>query len=108
MRGKSSKFRSSSQRTPRRPGTQADSKTNLPRLIEQDAPLQNHNLLVLMYGSFQSEMMPQERQGVGSWLKERIQKHGLPSLVRFGSHRRAQVFSRTQFQAWLEPLVAES
>lgn len=61
-----------------------------------------------MYGSFQSEMGPQERQGVGSWLKERIQKHGLPSLVRFGSHRRAQVFSRTQFQAWLEPLAAES
>lgn len=70
--------------------------------------MQANGLLILMYGSFQTEMTPQATQGVGSWLKERVQKHGLPSLVRFGNRRRAQVFCRDQFQAWLEPLTAEA
>jgi hypothetical protein len=79
----------------------------LAQLIEQDAPLHTNSLLVLMYGSFQAAMEPQAKQGVGSWLKEHIQKYGLPSLVRFGSRHRAQVFCREQFQALFEPLVAE-
>jgi len=81
---------------------------SLVSLIEQDAPLQNNSLLVLMYGSFQTQLEPQTQEGVGSWLKERIRTHGLPSLVRFGSRHRAQVFCPDQFKSWLEPLAAEA
>lgn len=82
-------------------------KTNLTHLIEQDAPLQTNSLLVLMYGPFQAEMAPGANQGVASWIKECLRKHGLPSLVRFDCHRRAQIFRRDQFQPWLEPLMNE-
>ncbi len=81
--------------------------TGLTKLIEQDAPLQNNSLLVLMYGPFQAEMAPEAGQGVASWIKECIRKHGLPSLVRFDYHRKAQIFRRDQFQPWLEPLMVE-
>ena len=80
---------------------------SLTRLIEQDAPLQTHSLLVLMYGPFQAEMAPEAGQGVASWIKDCLQKHGLPSLVRFDYRRRAQVFRRDQFQPWLAPLLAK-
>ncbi len=78
---------------------------SLTTLIEQDAPLQSQSGLVLMYGPFQAELLPQERQGVASWIQECVRKHGIPSLVRFDYRRRAQVFRRDQFQPWLEPLL---
>ena len=80
---------------------------SLTNLIEHDAPLQAHSMLVLMYGPFQAEMIPEEGQGVASWLKECVRKHGIPSLLRFDYRRRAQVFRRDQFQPWLEPLIAQ-
>jgi hypothetical protein len=78
---------------------------NLTKLIEQDSPLQTHTQLVLMYGPFQTEMLPEANQGVASWIKDCLRKHGLPSLVRFDYRRRAQIFRRDQFQPWLEPLM---
>ena len=80
---------------------------SLTSLIERDAPLQAHSMLVLMYGPFQAEMIPEEGQGVASWLKECVRKHGIPSLLRFDYRRRAQVFRRDQFQPWLEPLMTQ-
>jgi hypothetical protein len=80
---------------------------SLTSLIERDAPLQAHSMLVLMYGPFQAEMIPEEGQGVASWLKECVRKHGIPSLLRFDYRRRAQVFRRDQFQPWLETLLTE-
>lgn len=80
---------------------------SLTNLIERDAPLQAHSMLVLMYGPFQAEMIPEEGQGVASWLKECVRKHGIPSLLRFDYRRRAQVFRRDQFQPWLEPLLTQ-
>lgn len=80
---------------------------NLARLIMQDAPLQAHTLLVMMYGPFQAEMLPEEGSGIASWIQERIRRHGLPSLIRFGYRHRAQVFRRDQFQALLEPLAVD-
>ncbi|PSB25499.1 hypothetical protein [Stenomitos frigidus] len=80
---------------------------SLTSLIERDAPLQAHSMLVLMYGPFQAEMIPEEGQGVASWLKECVRKHGIPSLLRFDYRRRAQVFRRDQFQPWLEPLLTQ-
>ncbi|NJP09410.1 MAG: hypothetical protein HC866_07930 [Leptolyngbyaceae cyanobacterium RU_5_1] len=82
--------------------------TGLTGLIEQDAPLKTDSTLVLMYGPFQAEMVPNNGQGVASWLRECVRKHGLPSLVRFDQRRRAQVFRRDQFQPWLEPLLSKS
>lgn len=79
--------------------------TSLTKLIEQDAPLQTHSQLVLMYGPFQTEMLPEAGQGVASWIKDCLRKHGLPSLLRFDYRRRAQIFRRDQFQDWLEPLM---
>ena len=79
--------------------------TWLSSLIEQNAPLKGQSALVLMYGPFQAEMQPENGQGVASWLRECIRKHGLPSLVRFDYRQRAQVFRRDQFQPWLEPLL---
>ena len=81
---------------------------DLTNLIKCDAPLQSHSGLVLMYGPFQAEMVPQAGQGVASWLRECVRKHGLPSLVRFDYRHRAQVFRRDQFQPWLEPLVSKA
>ncbi|MBW4580063.1 MAG: hypothetical protein KME42_10885 [Tildeniella nuda ZEHNDER 1965/U140] len=81
---------------------------SLTSLIERDAPLQAHSMLVLMYGPFQAEMVPEEGQGVASWLKECVRKHGIPSLLRFDYRRRAQVFRRDQFQPWLEPLLTQT
>jgi hypothetical protein len=81
--------------------------TNLTTLIERDAPLQTHNGLVLMYGPFQAELLPTQGQGVASWLRDCVRKHGIPSLVRFDYGRRAQVFRRDQFQPWLEPLLSK-
>ncbi|SRR5579883_1848136 len=80
---------------------------SLTNLIERDAPLQAHSVLVLMYGPFQAEMVPEEGQGVASWLRECVRKHGIPSLLRFDYRRRAQVFRRDQFQPWLDPLLTE-
>ncbi len=80
---------------------------SLTSLIERDAPLQSHSSLVLMYGPFQAEMMPQAGQGVASWLKECVHRHGIPSLVRFDYRHRAQIFRRDQFQPWLESLLAK-
>lgn len=82
--------------------------TTLTRLIEQDAPLFSHSHLVLMYGFFQAEMAPEASQGVASWIRDCIRQYGLPSLVRFDSHRRAQIFRRDQFQPWLEPLMDQA
>ncbi|MEB3292079.1 MAG: hypothetical protein VKJ24_02865 [Synechococcales bacterium] len=78
---------------------------NLIRLIEQDAPLQHHTYLVLMYGPFQAEMAPGINQGVATWLKSCLNQHGIPSLVRFDYRQRAQVFRRDQFQPWFEQLL---
>ncbi len=83
----------------------ANTKTSLTKLIEQDAPLQTNSQLVLMYGPFQTEMLPEAGQGVASWIKDCLRKHGLPSLVRFDYRRRAQIFRRDEFQPWLEPLI---
>ncbi|MGA7937979.1 MAG: hypothetical protein WCA35_30805 [Kovacikia sp.] len=80
---------------------------SLTHLIERDAPLQANSVLVLMYGPFQAEMVPQEGQGVASWLKECVRKHGIPSLVRFDYRHRAQIYRRDQFQTWLEPLISK-
>ena len=93
-----------------RRGTEAQdqTRTNLTRLIELDAPLQAHSHLVLMYGPFQTEMAAEAGQGVASWIKDCIRQHGLPSLVRFDYHRRAQIFRRDQFQPWLEPLMDQA
>ncbi len=81
--------------------------TFLTGLIEQDAPLKTHSALVLMYGPFQAEMASENGQGVASWIRECVRKHGLPSLVRFDYRQRAQVFRRDQFQPWLEPLITK-
>lgn len=79
--------------------------SDLVNLIEQDAPLKNHSNLVLMYGPFQAAMSNTTKQGVASWIRDCVQKHGLPSLVRFDHRRRVQIFRRDQFQAWLEPFI---
>lgn len=83
----------------------ANTKISLTKLIEQDSPLQTNSQLVLMYGPFQTEMLPEAGQGVASWIKDCLRKHGLPSLVRFDYRRRAQIFRRDEFQPWLEPLI---
>jgi hypothetical protein len=80
---------------------------SLTRLIEQDAPLQTNTVLVLMYGPFQAAMAPEAGQGVASWIKECLRKHGLPSLLRFDYRHRAQIFRRDQFQPWIEQLIVE-
>jgi hypothetical protein len=77
----------------------------LSNLIQQDAPLKSNTTLVLMYGPFQTEMVPENGQGVASWLRDCVHKHGIPSLLRFDYRHRAQVFRRDQFQPWLEPLI---
>jgi hypothetical protein len=82
--------------------------TFLANLIEQDAPLKTHSTLVLMYGPFQAEMGANNSQGVASWLRDCVNKHGLPSLVRFDYRQRAQVFRRDQFQPWLEPFLSQN
>lgn len=84
------------------------SQTALTRLIEQDAPLFSHSHLVLMYEFSQAKMAPEANQGVASWIRDCIRQYGLPSLVRFDSHRRAQIFRRDQFQPWLEPLIDQA
>jgi hypothetical protein len=81
---------------------------NLVKLIEQDAPLQNHTCLVLMYGPFQAEMAPGVNQGVATWLKNCLNQHGIPSLVRFDYRQRAQIFRRDQFQPWFDQLMKAS
>jgi hypothetical protein len=91
-----------------KPEFQERTRTNLTKLIELDAPLYTHSHLVLMYGPFQTEMAPEEGQGVASWIRDCVRKHGLPSLVRFDYHRRAQIFRRDQFQPWLEPLLDQA
>lgn len=80
----------------------------LATLIEQDAPLKNNSSLVLMYGPFQAEMGSDTTQGVASWIRDCVRKHGLPSLVRFDYRQRAQVFRRDQFQPLLEPFLPKS
>ncbi|MDX2241780.1 MAG: hypothetical protein NW224_13930 [Leptolyngbyaceae cyanobacterium bins.302] len=85
--------------------TANSSHTWLASLIEQDAPLKTNSSLVLMYGPFQAEMASGNNQGIASWLRDCVRKHGLPSLVRFDYRQRAQVFRRDQFQPWLEPFL---
>ncbi|HEY9615286.1 MAG TPA: hypothetical protein V6C64_00495 [Microcoleaceae cyanobacterium] len=82
--------------------------SRLMSLIAQDAPLQTHSTLVLLYGPFQAEMLPGQGKGVASWLRDCVRQHGLPSLVRFDYRHRAQIFRRDQFQAWLEPLATKA
>ncbi len=77
----------------------------LPQLIEQDAPLQSRSQLIMMYDRFQAEM-PTGSLGVGSWIRQFIDEHGLPSLIRFGQSNRLRVFRRDEFQPWFEPLMA--
>jgi hypothetical protein len=79
--------------------------TNLVHLIEQDAPLRGRSQLVLMYGPFQAEMTTEAGEGVATWLKSCLSKHGIPSLVRFDDRRAAQVFRRDQFQPWVAHLM---
>jgi hypothetical protein len=79
--------------------------SNLPRLIDMNAPLSSHSTLVLMYGPFQAEMKSEAGQGVATWIKDCLTKHGLPSLVRFDHRHRAQIYRRDEFQSWLEPLM---
>jgi hypothetical protein len=86
---------------------QSHSAHSLTSLIERDAPLYNHSGLVLMYGPFQAEMAPEKGQGVASWIRDCVHKHGIPSLLRFDYGRRAQIFRRDQFQPWLEPLLVK-
>ena len=81
---------------------------SLASLIERNAPLQANSMLVLMYGPFQAEMVPDDGQGVASWLTDCVRKHGIPSLLRFDYRRRAQVFRRDQFQPWLESLLTQT
>jgi len=82
--------------------------TWLASLIEQDAPLKTNTSLVLMYGPFQAEMGADNTQGVASWIRDCVRKHGLPSLVRFDYRQRAQVFRRDQFQPLLEPFLSKT
>jgi hypothetical protein len=83
------------------------SQTWLTSLIEQDAPLKSNTTLVLMYGPFQAELGAEDHQGVASWLRDCLRKHGIPSLVRFDHRHRAQVYRRDQFQPWLEPVLSQ-
>lgn len=97
-----------SARTQLRSHPQESDKTSISRLatlIEQDAPLSHQSSLVLMYGPFQAEMQANDRQGVGSWIRNCLNQHGLPSLIRFDYRRRAQVLRRDQFQPWLDGLM---
>ncbi len=87
------------------PGGQSSPWIDLTALIEQDAPLKSHTGLVLMYGPFQAEMHSDQGQGVASWLRDCVRKHGIPSLMRLDYRHRVQVFRRDQFQSWLEPLM---
>jgi hypothetical protein len=79
--------------------------TSLVHLIEQDAPLRGRSQLVLMYGPFQAEMTTEAGEGVATWLKSCLSKHGIPSLVRFDDRRAAQVYRRDQFQPWVAHLM---
>lgn len=82
--------------------------TYLTRLIEEDAPLYSNSHLLLMYGPFQAEMPCDSGQGVASWLRDCLVKHGIPSLVRFDQRQRAQVFRRDQFQPWFEEILKQA
>lgn len=78
---------------------------NLPFLIAHNAPLDSGSLLVLLYERLQLQMTPSDRQGVGIWLKECVDKHGLPSLLRFGRRDRATVYRKDEFAPWFAPLM---
>jgi len=75
----------------------------LPQLIARNATLEAGLLLVLMYEQGQVQM--NDRQGVASWLKETLDKHGMPSLIRFGRKDRATVLRRDEFIAWFTPFL---
>ncbi|MEM9535933.1 MAG: hypothetical protein AAF268_07870 [Cyanobacteria bacterium P01_A01_bin.3] len=75
--------------------------TPLPKLIQDNAPLQSSNQLLLMYSHFQSEMPADGRTPIGTWLKRNMLEHGLPSLIRFGPRSRPRVFRKDEFQGWL-------
>jgi len=78
----------------------------LPQLIAHNAPLESGSLLVLMYERFQTQMATSDKQGVGLWVKEVIDQHGLPSLIRFGRRDRATVFRKDEFAPWFIPLLS--
>lgn len=82
--------------------------TYLTRLIEEDAPLYSNSHLLLMYGPFQVVMPCDSGQGVASWLRDCLNQHGIPSLVRFDQRQRAQVFRRDQFQPWFDGLLQQA
>jgi hypothetical protein len=109
--GVSSETRSSSGRSTGGRRSHDDSYTPytyLTRLIAEDAPLYSNSHLLLMYGPFQAEMPADSEQGVAAWLKECVQKHGIPSLVRFDQRQRAQVFRRDQFQPWFDEILKQA
>ncbi|WP_218080447.1 hypothetical protein [Anthocerotibacter panamensis] len=87
--------------------TRAAASCSLPQLIARNAPLESGSLLVLMYERAQAQMNPGDKQGVGSWIKESLDKHGLPSLIRFGRRDRATVLRRDEFIQWFEPLLTK-
>ena len=75
--------------------------TVLPKLIEDNVPLQSSNQLLLMYSHFQSEMPADGRTPIGTWIKRNMLEHGLPSLIRFGPRSRPRVFRKDEFLGWL-------
>lgn len=73
----------------------------LSRLIRDNAPLKSNNQLLLMYGSFQSEMPADGKTGITTWLKNHIGSYGIPSLIRFGPRSRPRVLRKDEFLRWL-------
>ena len=97
-----SRFSKDSRKThPRTPETQ------LPQLIERNAPLQSSSQLLLMYTHFQSEMPADGKTRINTWLKSHIGEYGIPSLIRFGPRSRPRVFRRDEFYNWLPTLATD-
>ena len=85
----------------------AAAQCNLPQLIARNAPLESGTLLVLMYERFQAQMTNSDKQGVAAWIKQTLDSHGLPSLVRYGRKDRATVLRRDEFIQWFTPLLSK-
>ena len=81
--------------------------TQLPRLIEKNAPLQSSSQLLLMYTHFQSEMPADGKTRISTWLKASIGEYGIPSLIRFGPRSRPRVFRKDEFSAWMPSLATD-
>ncbi|MDX2270518.1 MAG: hypothetical protein NW237_01020 [Cyanobacteriota bacterium] len=80
----------------------------LPKLIQENALLQSRSQLLLMYSSFQTEMPSDGKTGIGTWIKSRLNEHGMPSLIRFGPRTRPQVFRRDEFVTWFRDSTLDS